>query len=200
MQPECCQTDYSSDCTRISAFIRVCRNSEWKSCHGRGCWVCPIGNQWEETQGWLQSGIRSLQITSGNKCSKEAAGTSHGHWEETMKFSSSVGHDSEPESWRALDPFWLWGAKWWGKIGKGEAISGHTACRVAWNTFMLRNILVLYSNLMLIVEYGLYSLPSLLLDWLSVWEHLFVGTCDFLKINLFLFSFLNLFLVKMYQF
>lgn len=199
MQRGCCQTDSSSDCTKVCAFIRVCRNSVWKSCCGRGCWIRPIGNQWEETQGWPQSGIGSLQITSGNKYGKEAAGISCGRQEDTIKFS---GTGEWQRTWitKNLGPFVTVGSKIVGEDMKARGHFRTYSLQSCLQLLMVMNILVLCSSFLLFVKYDLYSLPSLHLDWLSPWENLFVGMCDFLKINLFPFSFPHLFLVKMYEF
>lgn len=61
------------------------------------------------------------------------AGISHGHWEDTIPLCGS----GELIMNLSLGPFVAMRSKVTGKMGKGEAISGHTAYRAVWNLLWL---------------------------------------------------------------
>lgn len=83
-----------------------------------------------------------------------------------------------------------------GGNGKGRGHFRTLSPQSCQELVMIMSILILGSNFRLVVEER-YSLSSLLPDWLSLWEHLFVGMCDFWKINLFPLIFPNLLSMEM---
>lgn len=86
---------------------------------------------------------------------------------------------------KALGPFVTAGSK---EEGEGRKRKGHFraySLQDCLELFMVTDISVLCSSFMVIVGYGLSRLLFLLLDWfpMSLWEHLFVGMCDFYRLT-----------------